>query len=151
MAQRDLLKRYLDAGMAFTAMSKTRAEAIVRELVRAGEIQRDQVQSQVDELLEWETEQPTDEEIVGLLMVALYRAGRRDQAIDSFRRADKRLRGAYNAGAGPQLDRSCSETARVSPAASMRAHRQTALTLLVRRKASADARRPGRCRLAPRK
>jgi polyhydroxyalkanoate synthesis regulator phasin len=52
MAQRDLLKRYLDAGMAFTAMTKTRAEGIVRELVKAGEISRDQVQTQVDELIE---------------------------------------------------------------------------------------------------
>jgi HAD superfamily hydrolase (TIGR01450 family) len=52
MAQRDLLKRYLDAGMAFTSMTKSRAEGIVRELVRAGEIQRDQVQTQVDELIE---------------------------------------------------------------------------------------------------
>jgi polyhydroxyalkanoate synthesis regulator phasin len=52
MAQRDLLKRYLDAGMAFTSMSKSRAEGIVRELMKAGEISRDQVQTQVDELIE---------------------------------------------------------------------------------------------------
>ncbi len=52
MAQRDLLKRYLDAGMAFTSMTKSRAEGIVRELVKAGEISRDQVQTQVDELIE---------------------------------------------------------------------------------------------------
>jgi polyhydroxyalkanoate synthesis regulator phasin len=52
MAQRDLLRRYLDAGMAFTAMTKSRAEAIAKELVKAGEIQRDQVQNQVDELIE---------------------------------------------------------------------------------------------------
>jgi polyhydroxyalkanoate synthesis regulator phasin len=51
VAQRDLLKRYLDAGMAFTAMTRTRAEGIVKELVRAGEVQREQVQSQVDDLV----------------------------------------------------------------------------------------------------
>ena len=52
MAQRDLLRRYLDASVAFTAMTKSRAETIAKELVKAGEIQRDQVQSQVDELIE---------------------------------------------------------------------------------------------------
>ena len=52
MAQRDLLKRYLDAGMSFTAMTRAKAEAIVKELARAGEIQREQVQAQVDELVQ---------------------------------------------------------------------------------------------------
>ena len=52
MAQRDLLKRYLDAGMSFTAMTRAKAEAIVKELGRAGEIQREQVQAQVDELVQ---------------------------------------------------------------------------------------------------
>jgi polyhydroxyalkanoate synthesis regulator phasin len=52
VAQRDLLKRYLDAGMSFTAMTRVKAEAIVKELARAGEIQREQVQAQVDELLQ---------------------------------------------------------------------------------------------------
>jgi polyhydroxyalkanoate synthesis regulator phasin len=52
MAQNDMLKRYLDAGIAFTQMTRARAEEIITELVKAGEIQRDQVQSQVDELIE---------------------------------------------------------------------------------------------------
>jgi polyhydroxyalkanoate synthesis regulator phasin len=50
--QRDLLKRYLDAGMAFTTMTRSRAEAIVKELARAGEVQREQVQAQVDDLVQ---------------------------------------------------------------------------------------------------
>ena len=36
--------------MSFTAMTRAKAEAIVKELGRAGEIQREQVQAQVDEL-----------------------------------------------------------------------------------------------------
>jgi polyhydroxyalkanoate synthesis regulator phasin len=52
VAQRDLLKRYLDAGMSFTAMTRAKAEAIVKELARAGDIQREQVQAQVDELVQ---------------------------------------------------------------------------------------------------
>ena len=38
MAQTDMLRRYLDAGLAFTKMTQDRAEAIVRDLVRAGEV-----------------------------------------------------------------------------------------------------------------
>lgn len=52
MAQSDLLKRYLDAGMAFTAMTQARAEAIVRDLVKAGEVQADQARDAATELLE---------------------------------------------------------------------------------------------------
>jgi polyhydroxyalkanoate synthesis regulator phasin len=52
MAQNDMLKRYLDAGVAFTQLTRSRAEGIVKELVRAGEIQREQTQERVDELME---------------------------------------------------------------------------------------------------
>ena len=36
MAQNDLLKRYIDAGLAFTALTQARAEALVKDLVKAG-------------------------------------------------------------------------------------------------------------------
>lgn len=52
MADNDMLKRYLDAGVQFTQMTRTRAEAIVKELVRAGEVQRDQAQGRAEELVE---------------------------------------------------------------------------------------------------
>ena len=52
MAQNDVFKRYLDAGMAFTQMTRSKAEDIVRDWVKAGEVQRDQIQSQVDDLIE---------------------------------------------------------------------------------------------------
>jgi len=52
MAQNDTLRRYLDAGMAFTQLTRARAEAIVKDLVKAGELQRDQTQERVDDLLE---------------------------------------------------------------------------------------------------
>jgi 4-nitrophenyl phosphatase len=52
MAQNDILKRFLDAGIAFTAMTQARAEAIVRDLVSAGEVQAEQVQSIVTELVD---------------------------------------------------------------------------------------------------
>jgi polyhydroxyalkanoate synthesis regulator phasin len=52
MAQNDLLKRYLDAGAAFTAMTQARAEAIVKDLVKAGEVQTDQAQKVMSDLME---------------------------------------------------------------------------------------------------
>src|SRR4051794_23342395 len=52
MPQNDLLKRYLDAGMQFTAMTQQRAEAIVRDLVKAGELQAETAQSMVTDLVE---------------------------------------------------------------------------------------------------
>ena len=36
MAQNDIFKRYLDAGLAFTALTQARAEALVKDLVKAG-------------------------------------------------------------------------------------------------------------------
>ena len=52
MAQNDMLKRYLDAGVAFTKMSRSRAEGIINDLVKAGEVQRGQAQQRVDELVD---------------------------------------------------------------------------------------------------
>ena len=52
MAQNDLLKRYLDAGLAFTALTQSRAEALVKDLVKAGEVQADQARDAVVDLLE---------------------------------------------------------------------------------------------------
>ena len=52
MAQNDMLKRYLDAGMAFTQLTRARAEAIVKDLVKAGELQREQTQDALEDLLE---------------------------------------------------------------------------------------------------
>jgi hypothetical protein len=42
MAQNDIFKKYLDAGLAFTALTQARAEALVKDLVKAGEVQADQ-------------------------------------------------------------------------------------------------------------
>ncbi|MCU1353327.1 MAG: hypothetical protein JWM05_2536 [Acidimicrobiales bacterium] len=52
MAQDNPLKRYLDAGMAFTQLTQARAESIVKDLVKAGEVQTEQAQTAVAELVE---------------------------------------------------------------------------------------------------
>lgn len=52
MAQNSPFRRYLEAGMQFTQMTQRRAEGIVRDLVRAGEVQAEQAQAAVAELVE---------------------------------------------------------------------------------------------------
>ena len=52
MPQNDMLRRYLDAGMAFTQMTRSRAEGIVKDLVKAGELRQKETQKQVDDLVE---------------------------------------------------------------------------------------------------
>ncbi|MDQ6695843.1 MAG: hypothetical protein M3Z46_00100 [Actinomycetota bacterium] len=52
MADSNLLKRLFDAGAAFTQLTQARAEAIVKDLVNAGEVQTNQAQATVAELIE---------------------------------------------------------------------------------------------------
>jgi len=52
MAQNDVLKRYIDTGLAFTALTQARAEALVKDLVKAGEVQADQARETVSDLLD---------------------------------------------------------------------------------------------------
>ena len=52
MAENPTIKRYLDAGMAFTQMTQTRAEAIVKDLVKAGEVQTNKAQDMVAQIIE---------------------------------------------------------------------------------------------------
>jgi polyhydroxyalkanoate synthesis regulator phasin len=52
MPQNDRIRRYADAGAAFSQITRKRAESIVKELVKTGEVQRDQAQERVDELME---------------------------------------------------------------------------------------------------
>ncbi|MBN2624700.1 MAG: hypothetical protein JXA83_15085 [Acidimicrobiales bacterium] len=52
MADNDLLKRLLDAGMTFTALTQSRAEELIRDLVRAGAVQAEHAQAALDELVE---------------------------------------------------------------------------------------------------
>ena len=52
MAANNVLKRYLDAGMAFTAITQAKAEALVKDLVRTGEVQTEQAQAVAIDLVE---------------------------------------------------------------------------------------------------
>jgi polyhydroxyalkanoate synthesis regulator phasin len=52
MAQSNVLKRYLDAGVAFTSITQAKAEALVKDLVKTGEVQTEQAQAAVTDLVE---------------------------------------------------------------------------------------------------
>jgi len=52
MATNDSIQRYIDAGIAFTTMTRKKAEELVSELVKNGDIQTDEAKARVDELLE---------------------------------------------------------------------------------------------------
>ena len=52
MATNDSFQRYIDAGIAFTNMTRKKAEELVSELVKNGDIQTDEARARVDELLE---------------------------------------------------------------------------------------------------
>lgn len=71
MAQSDNIKRYLDAGVAFTQMTRERAEEIVKELVKQGEVARKEAESRVEELVDRSRRQT--EELVGLVRAEVAR------------------------------------------------------------------------------
>ncbi|MHB1487492.1 MAG: hypothetical protein ACYCS7_10950 [Acidimicrobiales bacterium] len=52
MAESDIFKRYLETGLALGQMTRVRAEALAKDLVRVGEIQREQAQDWVEDLVE---------------------------------------------------------------------------------------------------
>jgi polyhydroxyalkanoate synthesis regulator phasin len=52
MAQNDLIKRYLDTGIAYTQLTQSKAQSIVKDLVKTGEVQTEQAQALANALVE---------------------------------------------------------------------------------------------------
>jgi polyhydroxyalkanoate synthesis regulator phasin len=52
MNQSEILKRYIDAGVQFTQLTQKKAEALVNDLVKSGEVNAGQAQAMVTELVE---------------------------------------------------------------------------------------------------
>ena len=51
MTENDGLRRYIEAGMALTQITRARAEEVVRELIRTGEIERNRAQDWAEDLV----------------------------------------------------------------------------------------------------
>src|SRR5580692_5204223 len=65
MASNERIRKYLDAGSVFGQVTRGRAEEIVRELVNAGDIQREQAQEWVDNLVD--RSRKTSEQIIEMV------------------------------------------------------------------------------------
>ncbi len=52
MATNDRWQQYLDAGRAWTEMTRKQAESVVQDLVKAGDLQQKRAKKAVDELME---------------------------------------------------------------------------------------------------
>ena len=52
MATNDRWQQYLDAGRAWTQMTREQAEGVVKDLVKAGDLQQKRAKKAVDELLD---------------------------------------------------------------------------------------------------
>jgi polyhydroxyalkanoate synthesis regulator phasin len=52
MATNDRWQQYLDAGKTWTEMTRAQAETVVRDLVKAGDLQQRRAKKAVDELLD---------------------------------------------------------------------------------------------------
>jgi polyhydroxyalkanoate synthesis regulator phasin len=52
MATNDRWQQYLDAGRAWTEMTRAQAETVVRDLVKAGDLQQKRAKKAVDELVD---------------------------------------------------------------------------------------------------
>jgi polyhydroxyalkanoate synthesis regulator phasin len=104
-------KRYLDAGIAFTALTQAKAEAIVKDLVSAGEVQTEQAQEFVSELLE-RSRQNTEKLVdtvrkeVGEQVKALGLVGQAEIA-----RLEKRIEGLTGRGGSEPSSTSATNTA----------------------------------------
>ena len=65
MATNDGLRKYVEAGAVLGHVTRARAEEIMRELVNAGELQRDQASEWVDDLVE--RSRKASEELVAIV------------------------------------------------------------------------------------
>ncbi len=65
MATQDIFQRYLDAGMAFTQVSREKAEEFVKDLVKAGEVRRKEAEEVVEALVE--RSRKNTEELIGIV------------------------------------------------------------------------------------
>jgi polyhydroxyalkanoate synthesis regulator phasin len=52
MTEADPMRRYVEAGLALTQLTRAWAEAMVKDLVKAGDVQRENAQDRVEELVE---------------------------------------------------------------------------------------------------
>ncbi len=101
MPENDGLRRYLQAGMALTQITRARADEVVRELVHTGEFERARAQEWVDDLVSKSRER--SETLVSLVRGEVSRQlgelglGRVDEVARRVATILERLPGPYTA------------------------------------------------------
>jgi predicted ATPase/DNA-binding SARP family transcriptional activator len=86
------------AALRWAELRRTARVALARQSLAAG-----RHQALLADLGPWVAEYPTDEPLVGLLMLALYRAGRAAEAIQAYERAASLLNRQLGTGPGEEL------------------------------------------------
>ena len=111
MAQNDFFKRYLDAGLEFRDMTQARAEALVKDLVDAGEVRADQARETVSDFLERsrKSSERLIETVRAEVKAQITNLGLASKA--DVDRAEQRLLGLLGAGGGGRRTRSTAKKA----------------------------------------
>ena len=133
MPDNDVWKRYLDAGMHFTQMTRERAEEFVRELVRVGEVQRERAEERIEELVE--RSRRNTEELLGYIrkeVATQIKAMGLNDLAKRARGAGEAAMGRTGAKPGPSA-----KTATSGPAKKATAKKATAKKSTAAKKASA--------------
>ncbi|MCL4413495.1 MAG: hypothetical protein M1522_01905 [Actinobacteria bacterium] len=141
MPENDGLRRYLQAGMALTQITRARADEVVRELVHTGEFERARAQEWVDDLVSKSRER--SETLVSLVRGEVSRQlgelglGRVDEVARRVATILERLPGPYTAtGTGRG-------TAKKAPAKKAPAKKAPAKKAPARRVSASSARANG--------
>ncbi|MGH9177336.1 MAG: phasin family protein [Acidimicrobiales bacterium] len=100
MTEADPLRRYVEAGMALTQLTRAWAEAMVKDLVKAGDVQREHAQDRVEELVD--RSRKGTEAMVGLIRkeIANQLSALGFATKDDLQRMEQRMSGAGEQGAG---------------------------------------------------
>ena len=134
MTEADPLRRYVEAGMALTQLTRTWAEAMVKDLVKAGDVQREHAQDRVEELVD--RSRKGTELLVGVIRkeIANQLSAMGFATKDDLRQMEQRLAGtasgAKKATAGKDTAKKAAATkgAAPSPAAKKAAAKKAAAT-----------------------
>jgi polyhydroxyalkanoate synthesis regulator phasin len=114
MAQNDTVKRYLDAGMQFTQLTREKAEEFVKELVKAGEVRRKETEEVIESLLE--RSRKNTEDLVTLIRQEIADQLRNLGLEDLVKRAGLPDKGAVAKAADRVEDAASDVAAAVAPA-----------------------------------
>ena len=144
MPDADPLRRYFEAGLELMQMTRTRAEAIVRDLVKAGEVGREQAQDRVEELLD--RSKKGTESLLGLIRreVGTQLASMGFATKEDLERMEARMSGATTAEKAPAGKAAAKKAPAAKKAAAKKAPAKAAPAKAAPAKAAAPEKAPAK-------